>query len=275
MILEIFSNLTDSLILFQNARFTSEGRLVSCLNLFKLTDIFNLTHFGFLPPRGQALWKPRSRVAPPTENNLSLPVQEGNSVTLALTSNALSAGKIPVQAELCVCRQEEALAAWLQLHGYAGCGPVMPGVGWPCCCSSCSATLLVADVELEEELGDEEEEEEVEGQEGYAGAFGPSPVEGTPQAEAPRWQVPSQLVLLQDTGWGSWGARDPPALVMAPRPNGSPHQLGGSTLQAGRTWGPSGGPPAEPPGDRAVALSPLYCWQTPSALSTMGCNTEN
>ncbi|OXB56938.1 hypothetical protein ASZ78_005388, partial [Callipepla squamata] len=56
------------------------------------------------------------------------------------------------------------------------------------------STLLEADVELEEELGDEEEEEE---EEGYVGAFSPSPVGATPQAEAPRWRVPSQPVLLQ------------------------------------------------------------------------------
>lgn len=129
-------------------------------------------------------------------------------------------------------------------------------------------------MELEEELGDEEEEEAVE-EEGYVGAFGPSPVEATPQAEAPRWRVPSQPVLPQGMGWGSWGAHGPPALVMAPRPNGSPRQLGGSMLQLGRIWGPSGDPPTKPPRDRAVALSPLYFWQMPSAGSTMGCNTES
>lgn len=130
-------------------------------------------------------------------------------------------------------------------------------------------------MELEEELGDEEEEEEAVEEEGYVGAFDPSPVEATLQVEAPRWQVPLQLVLLQGMGWGSWGARGPPALVMAPRPNGSPHQLGGSMLQLGQSLEPSGDPPTKPPEDRAVALSPLYCWQMPSAGSTMGCNTEN
>ncbi|XP_046759450.1 uncharacterized protein LOC124417359 [Gallus gallus] len=177
-------------------------------------------------------------------------------------------------AELCACRRKEAQETRLRLQGYSACGPVTPGVGWPCCCSPCSATLLEADVELEEELGDEEEEEAVE-EEGYVGAFGPSPVEATLQAEAPRWRVPSQPVLPQGMGWGSWGGRGPPALVMAPRPNGSPHQLGGSMLQLGRTWGPSGDPPTKPPRDRAVALSPLYFWQMPSAGSTMGCNTES
>lgn len=129
-------------------------------------------------------------------------------------------------------------------------------------------------MELEEELGDEEEEA-AEEEEGSVGAFGPSPVEPTPQAEAPRWRAPSQLVPPQGMGWGSWGARGPPALVTAPRPNGSPHQLGGSMLQLGRSWGPSGDPPAELLGDRAVALSPLYCWQMPSAGSTMRCNAES
>lgn len=52
MTLEVFSNLNDSLILFQNVNFTPEGRLVSLSDLFKPSDIFNLMRFVFSPPRG-------------------------------------------------------------------------------------------------------------------------------------------------------------------------------------------------------------------------------
>lgn len=49
MTLEVFSNLNDSLILFQNVNFTPEGRLVSLSDLFKPSDIFNLMRFVFSP----------------------------------------------------------------------------------------------------------------------------------------------------------------------------------------------------------------------------------
>lgn len=149
----------------------------------------------------------------------------------------------------------------------------MPGAGWWCCCSPSSAMLPVAAVELEEEPGHVEEEAVVAG--GCAGAFALSPVAAAPLAVALRWQGPSRLVLPRGTAWGSWDAHGHLVLATAPQPPGSLHWWGGFMPQFGQSWGPSGDPPAEPPGTSTMALSPLCCWLMPSASSATGCSSEH